>query len=123
MMPFEIRLRKSLLLPGELIEGTVDWKFDSIATEMSLHVGWETIGKGTGDSEVVHRITWSPESKADSKTFQMIMPRGPISVRGNLISIHWYVECNCKSPNETRKVPFVLSHVPNVIRLSAAETV
>ena len=81
-------------------------------------MSWQTSGKGTDDSETVYTEDWTPDSNSGEKTFQIQLPRGPISVQGNLISIGWRIECTSKRPNASSIKPFVLSHINQPIRLN-----
>lgn len=117
-MPIQIKLDASVIRPGELLKGSVVWDFDSVPLEIILTVSWRTSGKGTEDSDLILEEEWSPDSKSGERGFEFQMPRGPISVRGNLISIDWQVECSSKRPNATYSVPFVLSQIAGPVRLS-----
>ena len=116
-MTLQIKLEDSNFRPGQLLNGTVIWQFDVPPTKLTLVVSWQTSGKGTDDSETIFTEDWSPESNSGERKFQFQLPRGPISVHGNLIAIEWQVECTCKRPKATSILPFVLSHLDQPIRL------
>jgi len=116
-MSLQIKLEDSNCRPGQLLNGTVVWRFDSSPSKLTLEVSWKTSGKGTDDSETIFTEDWSPESNSGEKKFQLQLPRGPISVHGNLIAIEWQVECTSKRPKATSVMPFVLSHLDQPIRL------
>ena len=116
-MTLEIKLENSCCFPGQILVGTVVWNFDSPPAKLTLELTWQTSGKGTDDSETVYSDDWSPDSNSGEKKFQIKLPRGPISVQGNLISIGWSIECTSKRPNATSTKPFVLSHLNQPIRL------
>lgn len=118
-MTLQIKLEDSHCRPGQLLNGTVMWEFDSPPTKLTLEVSWQTSGKGTDDSETIFTEDWSPGSNSGEKKFQLQLPRGPISVHGHLIAIEWHVECTSKRPQATSIMPFVLSHLDQPIRLSA----
>ena len=118
-MTLQIKLEDSHCRPGQLLNGTVMWEFDSPPTKLTLEVSWQTSGKGTDDSETIFTEDWSPGSNSGEKKFQLQLPRGPISVHGHLITIEWHVECTSKRPQATSIMPFVLSHLDQPIRLSA----
>lgn len=118
-MSIQIKLEASVIRPGEWLKGMVAWDFDSVPSKIELDVSWKTSGKGTDDSDIVLEEEWSPDTKSDERSFEFQMPRGPISVEGNLISIGWQVECTSQRPNWTMKVPFVLSQIEGPVRLSS----
>ena len=117
-MTLQIQLENSRCLPGQMLQGSVSWEFDSTPKQLTLQVSWNTSGKGTDDSETVFTEDWSPDSKSGQKGFQFQLPRGPISVQGNLINIGWEIECTSKRPKDSCTMPFELSHLTEPIRLS-----
>ncbi len=119
-MTLQIKLKTSVYRPGQLLDGTVIWEFDSPPSKLTLELSWRTSGKGTDDSETVYSENWSPDSKSGEKEFQIQLPRGPISVQGTLISIGWQIECTSKRPNASILAPLVLSPLDQPIRLAAA---
>lgn len=122
-MTLQIKLEDSNCRPGQLLNGTVVWQFDSTPTKLTLEVSWQTSGKGTDDSETIFTEDWSPGSNSGEKKFQFQLPRGPISVHGNLIAIEWQVECTSIRPQATSVMPFVLSHLDQPIRLSPVDAI
>ena len=118
-MSLQIKLEASDIRPGHWLKGMVVWDFDSVPSKIELDVSWQTSGKGTDDLDVVFEEEWSPDAKSGERSFQCQIPRGPISVQGNLISIGWQVECTSKRPNATITVPFVLSQIQGPVLLSS----
>ncbi len=116
-MSLQIQLENSHCLPGQMLKGIVHWDFDSTPSTLTLEVSWQTSGKGTEDSETVFSEDWSPDSKSGERKFQFQLPRGPISVQGNLINIGWKIECTSKRPKDEWTMPFVLSHLAEPVRL------
>jgi hypothetical protein len=121
-MAIQLKLDKTSLQPEEVLAATVAWEFDTIPSSLKLELLWETSGKGTEDSEIVHTENWKPDAKQGERRFSIPLPRGPLSVQGNLIAIRWYVACTSKKPNSEIKVPFVLSHLNRVVRLKSVAT-
>ena len=118
-MTLQIKLDETVIHPGEQLKGLVVWDFDSVPSKITLAVSWQTSGKGSDDSETVLEEDWVPDSKSGERKFAFQMPRGPISVNGNLISIAWQIECTSKRPSAASTIPFVLSQMDRPIRLSA----
>lgn len=117
-MSLQINLERSIIRPGELLTGVVAWDFDSVPDKMELEISWQTSGKGTDDMDIEFEEEWSPDTKNGERSFQFQLPRGPISVQGNLISIGWQVACTTNRPSSSCTVPFVLSQIEGPIRLS-----
>ncbi len=118
-MTLRIQLDSSHCGPGQLLSACVVWGCESIPSNILLELTWQTSGKGTDDSETVFKESFKPLSESGEKTFQIALPRGPISVRGNLISIEWQLTCTSKHPNESCVMPIVLSHLDDPVRLTA----
>ena len=116
-MSLQILLKKSTCKPGELLKWTVVWEFDSTPSKLSIEISWRTCGKGTDDSETVFSEEWSPDSATGERSFEYQMPRGPLSVRGNLVTIGWSIECKSKRPDDQDTMPFVLSHLDRPVQL------
>jgi len=119
-MSLQILLKKSIYRPGELLKWAVEWEFDSTPSKITVEVSWTTSGKGTDDSENVFTEDWTPDSATGQRTFEYQLPRGPISVRGNLVSINWQIECTSHHPKAQDQEPFVLSHMDKPVQLSSA---
>jgi hypothetical protein len=114
-----IKLSESNCQPSQVLEVAAEWDFESIPYKLIIEMLWQTSGKGSDDSETVFSETWSPNDQSGSKNFTITLPRGPISVRGNLISVQWQFKLTSKRPSEVQLYPFVLSHVREVVQLSS----
>jgi len=119
-MSLQILLKKSTCRPGELLKWDVEWEFDSAPSKINVQISWRTAGKGTDDSENVFTEDWTPDSATGQRSFEFQMPRGPISVQGNLVSIDWQIECTGHDPKADDKIPFVLSHIGKPVQLSSS---
>ena len=117
-MPLRLELKNSDCRPGNMIDLSVHWESESIPSQMTLQMGWRTTGKGTEDSETVYEESWTPESNSGEKKLRIQLPRGPLSIRGNLVSIAWQFECHSKRPDESCARPFDLSHMDEPVWLT-----
>jgi hypothetical protein len=117
-MAIKIQLNDQSFRPGQMLQGHVQWEFDSLPSKLVLSIDWRTSGKGTEDSETVFNDEWSPDTQCGKREFQFQLPRGPISVFGTLIQIGWQVECSCKRPSDSATASFVLSPLQHAIQLS-----
>jgi len=100
----------------------VEWEFDSTPSQINVEISWTTSGKGTDDSETVFTEDWNPNSAAGQRRFEYQLPRGPISVQGNLVSIDWQIECTSHHPKAHDEKPFILSHIGKPVQLSSSIT-
>ncbi len=116
-MSLQILRKQSVCRPGALLKWVVAWEFDLVPTSLTIEISWRTSGKGTEDSETVFSEQWSPGSAVGERSFEYALPRGPISVRGNLFSIDWQIACKSNGPDESEVMPFVLSHLDQPVRL------
>ena len=118
-MSLRILLTKTTCRPGMLLKWAVEWDFDSTPSKINVNISWRTSGKGTDDSGKVFTEDWTPDSVSGQRGFEHQLPRGPISVRGNLISIDWQIECTSNHPKADDKMSFVLSHIDKPVQLSS----
>jgi len=86
--------------PGERVEGVVSWSLDVAPTSVVVALVWHTEGKGTTDTEVVHRTEIDDADAADSRTFSFEIPPSPWSFSGTLISLVWAVELMISRPGQ-----------------------
>ncbi len=118
-MTVRIKLDNSNCRPGQMVNPCVVWEFESTPSKLVLELSWQTSGKGTDDSETVFTESFAPDANSGERTFSIALPRGPISVRGNLISIEWQLKCTSNRPSETCVMPIGLSHIDEPVRLRA----
>lgn len=119
-MSLQILLKKSTCRPGELLKWAVEWEFDSTPSKITVEISWTTSGKGTDDSEKVFAEDWTPDSATGQRSFEFQLPRGPISVQGNLVSIGWQIECTSHQPKAQDTETFVISHIDKPVRLGSS---
>lgn len=103
--------------PGELLVVKVRWQLPKDNCELSLQVLWETEGKGTDESEAAHEMEWESEKSSGEQTFEVLMPRGPVSFDGNMLKIRWYVDCYVEALGIKARKPLMLSTTGAPIRL------
>jgi hypothetical protein len=78
--------------PGDQIEGSASWNLPSPPTSVEIRLVWFTRGKGTPDISVVEtQLVANPASMGDT-AFRFLLPDGPHSFSGKLISLLWTVE-------------------------------
>jgi hypothetical protein len=105
--------------PGERLEGTVSWELASAPQSVGVRLSWTTQGKGTQDAEVVETARFDKPARSDRKSFQIVIPDGPYSFSGKLISLVWSVEAVADPGGETHPIKLTISPTGNEILLHA----
>jgi hypothetical protein len=95
--------------PGETLGGTVVWETDTAPQEAELHLIWNTQGKGTTDTEVVHTIPFSHPQARDSRPFTIKLPEAPYTFSGQLISLIWNLELNINPGNHSNSLEITIA--------------
>ena len=95
--------------PGETIRGTAEWQFDQPAEALEVRLFWHTSGKGTEDVEIVSSEQIRLSDRGTHK-FAFVLPEGPYSFSGKLVSLSWAVELVVEPTGEVERVsPIVVS--------------
>jgi hypothetical protein len=92
---------KAAFAPRETIHGTVRWSLDTGIRRLELSLFWYTAGKGTRDVGVIDTRQFDEPGAAGSKDFSFMLPEGPYSFSGKLISLIWALELACSPGSET----------------------
>lgn len=79
-------------LPGQRIEGNVQWQCQGNLKEAQLRLFWYTQGKGTEDVLLVDEIRFENPAHFNKEHFAFELPVGPYSFSGSLISLIWALE-------------------------------
>lgn len=77
--------------PNGRVKGSVTWQVEQMPKNMSVRLFWYTQGRGTEDLQVVDRVNLEPALQGQAG-FEFIVPEGPYSFSGKLISLIWAVE-------------------------------
>lgn len=112
---------KTRYRPGEAVEGVVFWELAAPATSLELRLFWRTQGKGTVDVEIVQAQALTGGVN-DRRPFRFVLPSGPYSVSGVLVSIVWGVELVVEPSGESSSVEITMSPTGEEIRLVKVET-
>lgn len=78
--------------PGDQIEGSVSWNLPSPPTSVEIRLVWFTRGKGTQDVSVVESHSVAGPATMGDSAYRFLLPDGPHSFSGKLISLLWSVE-------------------------------
>ncbi len=105
----ELDNREAGFKPGEKLSGVAEWKIPSLLSPLELKVLWFTRGKGSLDTRVVAWKRFSKPEISGREKFCFILPSGPYTFSGKLISLVWGIEIvQLNTPVFFRK-EFVLS--------------
>jgi hypothetical protein len=85
--------------PGETIAGRVLFPSSETALRMVGRLNWYSEGKGTEDAETVLEQKWESLIGKEHLEFAWPVPRGPLSLQGNLINIQWQIHFEFAKPN------------------------
>jgi hypothetical protein len=102
--------------PGETLNARVEWSLDSTPKTMDLELGWITEGKGTSDNDVAEEEEWTDLVPQGGRTWSVVVPRGPLSLKGQLIQIQWTLKCTIDGKHEVA-IPLTVSHSKQPVRL------
>lgn len=117
----ELADSKTKYRPGETIEGVAFWELAQPASSIELRLFWRTQGKGTVDVEVVQAQPLSGGAQ-DRRPFRFVLPPGPYSVSGTLVSIVWGVELVSEPSGESASLEITVSPTGEEIRLVKVDT-
>lgn len=103
--------------PGEAVEGVAFWELDAPPRTVDVRLFWRTQGKGTVDLEIVEALPLAAGNPRDRRPFRFLLPPGPYSVSGTLVSIVWGVELVTEPSGESASVEITVSPTGGEIRL------
>jgi hypothetical protein len=117
-MHVELADSKTKYRPGETLEGVAFWELDNAPRVLELRLFWRTQGKGTVDVEVVQALPFNGIGARDRRPFRFVLPAGPYSVSGSLVSVVWGVELVTEPVGDAASVEITLSPTGEEIRLT-----
>jgi hypothetical protein len=119
-LQIELADGKTKYRPGEAVEGVAFWELDAPPTSIEIRLFWRTQGKGTVDVQVVQSQPQPGAGKADRRAFRFVLPAGPYSVSGVLVSIVWGVEIVAEPSSDSASEELTVSPTGEEIRLQKA---
>lgn len=105
--------------PGSEIEVDLSWNLNGDPDRLEFRLVWNTEGKGDTDLKVAKSITIDAPSQRGSKTLVIILPWGPYSFSGKLISLQWGFELIAFPSNESTREEFTLAPEGREVRILA----
>ena len=98
-----------MFLPGEELAGLVSWCLDQPPKAMELRLFWYTKGKGITDTGIVENIRFENPEPEGHREFRFVLPDGPYSFTGTLITLNWALELVAESSHEVGRVDILVS--------------
>lgn len=102
--------------PGEEVSGRVIWSGGDKVESAFLRLFWHTSGKGDRDYHIEAEEKFGGSS-AGSQPFRFLLPEGPYSFSGKLISLIWALELVVLPSGETKKVDIVVAPNGREVRI------
>ena len=84
--------RRREYAPGEQLELDVAWQLLEPGEAIEVRLVWYTVGKGDQDLSVVDSERIDDPPLYDRRRCTFVLPEGPYSFSGRLISLVWCVE-------------------------------
>lgn len=117
----EVTAERAAHRPGEELRGEATWHLAAAPESLSLRLFWYTQGKGTQDVEVAETLEIEPSAEG-SREFRFLLPEGPYSFSGTLISLVWAVELVAEPGGEAARAEIVVSPTGREIRIGAPDS-
>ncbi|MCA9046427.1 MAG: hypothetical protein KDA69_19025 [Planctomycetaceae bacterium] len=105
--------------PGSEAELDLSWDLDEAPSRLVLRVVWNTAGKGDQDLKIAKVVTIDSPGRSGSKTLVIVLPWGPYSFSGKLISLQWGFELIAFPSSESIREEFTLAPEGREVRLLA----
>ena len=106
--------------PGDVLEMSGEWNFDSAPESFEARLFWFTRGKGTQDVGVVETQPVAILETNGHQRFRFKLPEAPYSFSGRLISLVWAVEL-VANDDQSARWEFVLAPDGEEILLQSAD--
>jgi hypothetical protein len=87
--------------PGDTVSGTASWSLEQPGTP-EVRLFWYTEGKGTQDIGLVGTTRLEGAAMSGSQSFRFVLPEGPYSFSGTLVSLLWAIELVSSSGDSDR---------------------
>jgi hypothetical protein len=85
--------------PGQTMEGTISWKLDEEPQKLTLALHWYTESRAIKQSGMADSIEFERPGDKGSKDFSFVIPQGPYSFNGRLLSLNWVLELATSPPS------------------------
>lgn len=119
----ELENGRTVYRPGDTISGRVRWHRDDDVRSAEVRLGWFTQGKGTGDGALVEAMTTEHLAAQGTLPFRFILPEGPWSFSGALVTLAWTIELVLEPGHDVAGSEILLTPSGSEIRLADATAV
>lgn len=118
-LELELDGQKTRYRPGETLGGVASWGLDEAPRSVEVRLYWRTEGAGIVDVETVLSVKFEGAGLSDRRPFSIVLPAGPYSLKGTLVSIVWGVEMVVEPKGEAASVEITISPTGEPVRLGA----
>jgi hypothetical protein len=91
-LSLEIDDQRQSFRPGEKIAGKATWSSNLAAKRLEVRLFWWTSGAAPAQVGIVARYLVNNPANRQSARFEFVLPAGPWSFAGRLVTLHWAVE-------------------------------
>ena len=78
--------------PGDTVRGSAEWSLDRAPKSVEARLYWRGEGRGGDHVEMLRTVAFENPGPRERRSFQFVLPRGPYSFEGRLMSLTWGVE-------------------------------
>ncbi len=103
---------RSWAAPGSEVGGRIVWVLDEPAESLEIRFLWYTEGRGTRDVGVVERRNLQGTGREGERSFRFVIPPGPYSFQGRLITLRWVVEAEARPGGAVVAEPLIVAPTP-----------
>ena len=95
--------------PGETVRGSVEWSVDRAPKSAQARLYWRVEGRGGDHVEELRTVALESPGTRERRPIQFVLPRGPYSFEGRLMSLTWGVELVIQPGKHAARVEFAVS--------------
>jgi hypothetical protein len=101
-----LELDEQCYQPGEKVTGRATWSGDPSPERVEVRLFWVTSGAALSQVGIVNRCIVKNPRDRRSTSFEFILPEGPWSFAGRLVSLRWAVEA-VAFPSRASAISFI----------------
>jgi hypothetical protein len=120
-LKIELVENRTIYAPGERVSGKVSWNLEKFPRKAEVRLVWYTQGRGTADAGLAVSKTFEGAGQRDMRKFDFVLPEGPLSFNGQLITLKWALELSIEPGNRTEREEIVLTTQGKAIELAAVK--
>ncbi len=105
--------------PGSEVEVSLSWQLKSPPARLELRLVWSTAGKGDRDLKVVKTIQIESPDAVGEQVLAIVLPWGPYSFSGSLISLQWGLELVAFPAEQSTRLEITIAPQGREVRIFA----